>query len=37
MDMLVKLYYLPKSCAVFERLGEQGIEWPAIIGRARRY
>jgi predicted N-acetyltransferase YhbS len=25
MDMLVKLYDLPKSCAVFERLGEQGI------------
>jgi hypothetical protein len=25
MDMLVKLYDLPKSCVVFERLGEQGI------------
>ena len=25
MDMLVKLYDLPKSCAVFERLREQGI------------
>jgi hypothetical protein len=25
MDMLVKLYDLPKSCAVFDRLGEQGI------------
>ncbi len=25
MDMLVKLYDLPKSWAVFERLGEQGI------------
>jgi hypothetical protein len=25
MDMLVKLYDLPKSCAVFERLSEQGI------------
>jgi hypothetical protein len=25
MDMLVKLYDLRKSCAVFEQLGEQGI------------